>query len=80
MPITRPLRPRLLALNAALREAAARHGAVLVDLGADRAASDLRLCSVDRLHRQPCPNAAGPGPTPSPRRSPALAALPPPAR
>jgi lysophospholipase L1-like esterase len=50
MPITRSLRPRLLALNAALREAAARHGAVLVDFGADRAASDPRLCSVDRLH------------------------------
>ncbi|MGE5636022.1 MAG: SGNH/GDSL hydrolase family protein [Nocardioidaceae bacterium] len=55
MPITRPLRPRLLGLNAALRQAAARHGAVLVDFGADRAASDPRLCGVDRLHA----NAAG---------------------
>lgn len=50
MPLARPLRPRFLALNAALREASARSGAILLDLGAHPVASDPRLWSDDRLH------------------------------
>lgn len=50
MPLARPARRRVLALNDALRAGAARTGAVLVDLGAYPVASDPRLWSVDRLH------------------------------
>ncbi|MDO3704981.1 SGNH/GDSL hydrolase family protein [Micromonospora sp. C28SCA-DRY-2] len=50
MPVARPLRGRVLALNAALRAATARTGATLVDLGAHPVASDPRLWSDDRLH------------------------------
>lgn len=50
LPIGRVLRPRLLALNDAIRAVAARHDAAVVDLGAHTVASDPRLWSVDRLH------------------------------
>lgn len=50
MPVARPLRGRMLALNAALRAATARTGATLLDLGAHPVASDPRLWSDDRLH------------------------------
>ncbi|MGC4820590.1 SGNH/GDSL hydrolase family protein [Micromonospora sp. DT63] len=50
MPLARPLRGRMLALNAALRAATAQTGATLLDLGAHPVASDPRLWSDDRLH------------------------------
>ncbi|MFI6262680.1 SGNH/GDSL hydrolase family protein [Micromonospora sp. NPDC051006] len=50
MPIARPLRGRMLALNDALRAVTARTGATLLDLGAHAVASDPRLWSDDRLH------------------------------
>jgi lysophospholipase L1-like esterase len=50
MPIAKPLRGRVLALNAAIRKATAASGAILLDLGAYPVASDARLWSEDRLH------------------------------
>ncbi|MEU5948722.1 SGNH/GDSL hydrolase family protein [Micromonospora sp. NPDC047465] len=50
MPLARPLRGRMLALNAALRAVTAETGAALLDLGAHPVASDPRLWSDDRLH------------------------------
>lgn len=50
MPIAKPLRGRVVALNAAIRDACAASGAVLLDLGAHPVASDPRLWSEDRLH------------------------------
>ncbi|MCM0677783.1 SGNH/GDSL hydrolase family protein, partial [Micromonospora phytophila] len=50
MPLARPLRGRLLALNEALRAVTAETGATLVDFGAHPVASDPRLWSDDRLH------------------------------
>lgn len=50
MPIALGMRPRLLALNAAIRAAAAAHGAVLVDLWPDESVRDLRYFGPDRLH------------------------------
>lgn len=50
MPLARRMVPRVLALNAALRQASARSGAVLVDVAAHPVASDPRLWSDDRLH------------------------------
>ncbi|MEV8517811.1 SGNH/GDSL hydrolase family protein [Dactylosporangium sp. NPDC051484] len=50
MPIARPLRGRVLALNAQIRKATADSGAILLDLGAHPVASDPRLWSDDRLH------------------------------
>src|SRR5690349_15590956 len=50
MPMAKPLRPRFAALNEALREASARSGAILLDLGVHPVASDPRLWSEDRLH------------------------------
>jgi lysophospholipase L1-like esterase len=55
MPIARFARARLIALNEAVREAAARTGAVVVDMERHAVASDPRMWSPDRLH----PNAAG---------------------
>lgn len=43
------VRPRIEALNVAIREAAARHGALLVEL-ADEDVHDLRYFGPDRLH------------------------------
>ena len=50
MPIVRPLRGRVLALNEAIRKTTADSGAILLDLGAYAVASDPRLWSDDRLH------------------------------
>ncbi|WP_433078062.1 SGNH/GDSL hydrolase family protein [Dactylosporangium sp. CA-052675] len=50
MPIAKPLRGRVLALNEAIRKATADSGAILLDLGAYPVASDPRLWSDDRLH------------------------------
>jgi lysophospholipase L1-like esterase len=50
MPMARRLTPRVLALNDAVRTAAARTGAIVVDLAAYPVASDRRLWSDDRLH------------------------------
>ena len=50
MPLGRFLAPRVHALNEALREVAARTGAILVDFAAHPVASDPRLWNADRLH------------------------------
>ena len=50
LPLARRLAPRVLALNAALREVSAGTGAILVDFAAHPVASDSRLWSDDRLH------------------------------
>ncbi|MEH0845418.1 SGNH/GDSL hydrolase family protein [Micromonospora sp. CPCC 205711] len=50
MPLARPLRGRMFALNAALRRVTAQTGASLVDFAAHPVASDPRLWSEDRLH------------------------------
>ncbi|QFU86130.1 SGNH/GDSL hydrolase family protein [Amycolatopsis sp. YIM 10] len=50
MPFGKRLRPRIEALNEAIREAATRYGAELVDLWPDHAADDLRYFGRDRLH------------------------------
>ena len=50
MPMARWLAPRVHALNEAVRAAAARTGAIVVDLAAHPVASDPRLWSDDRLH------------------------------
>ena len=50
MPMARWVRPRVLALNNALRAAAQRSGALLVDIAQHPVASDPRLWSGDRLH------------------------------
>ncbi|MDA5285397.1 SGNH/GDSL hydrolase family protein [Streptomyces sp. Isolate_45] len=52
-PAARPLRPRVLALNAHIREAAARHGVVVAETGLSDVAADPRLWAVDRLHAGP---------------------------
>lgn len=48
--LTRRAAPRLQALNARLREAAARHGVLLVELEDVPMAADLRFWSADRIH------------------------------
>ncbi len=50
MPLARPVRGRVLALNAGVRALAARHGVLVADVGAHPVASDPRLWSLDRLH------------------------------
>ena len=50
MPLARRLAPRVRGLNEAVRAAAARTGALLVDFAAHPVASDPRLWSPDRLH------------------------------
>jgi lysophospholipase L1-like esterase len=50
MPVARLARARLQALNARLRAAADRTGAIVLDLERHPFASDPRLWSVDRLH------------------------------
>jgi lysophospholipase L1-like esterase len=47
------LAARFAALNVHIRASAARHGALLVDLGAVRALQDHRLWDADRLHLAP---------------------------
>ncbi|MFG2003875.1 SGNH/GDSL hydrolase family protein [Spirillospora sp. NPDC048911] len=55
LPLPGVLKPRIVAMNQAYTEVAARHDAHLVDLFADAALHDPRLWSDDRLHL----NAAG---------------------
>jgi lysophospholipase L1-like esterase len=50
MPIAKPLRGRVLALNDEIRKVTVESGAILLDLGAYPVASDPRLWSDDRLH------------------------------
>jgi lysophospholipase L1-like esterase len=50
LPLARRIAPRLDALNEAMRRAAARRGARLVDFAAHPVAADPRLWSDDRLH------------------------------
>jgi lysophospholipase L1-like esterase len=49
-PLLRPLAPRLLRLNALLREAAARHDVAVADFEPHASATDPRLWQPDRLH------------------------------
>jgi hypothetical protein len=51
--IARIAQPRMVALNARIRDAAERHGALVVDLERIPVASDPRLWSIDRLHANP---------------------------
>jgi lysophospholipase L1-like esterase len=50
MPFGRRMRPRIETLNAALRTAASRYGAILVDVEADECVHDSRYFGPDRLH------------------------------
>lgn len=50
MPFGWRMRPRIEALNVAIREAAVSYGAVLVDLWSDPATDDSRYFGPDRLH------------------------------
>jgi lysophospholipase L1-like esterase len=52
-PIARFAKPRMIALNARIRETAERTGCFVVDLERIPVASDPRLWSVDRLHANP---------------------------
>lgn len=55
MPLATILRPRLVAMNEAIRAASAATGAIVCDMAAVPMAADSRLWSADRLHA----NAAG---------------------
>ncbi|SEO68117.1 SGNH/GDSL hydrolase family protein [Amycolatopsis saalfeldensis] len=50
MPLGTRMRPRVTALNDAIREASVSYGAKLVDLWPDQAAHDARYFGPDRLH------------------------------
>ena len=50
MPFGWRMRPRIEALNTAVRDAASRYGAVLVDVEADECVHDSRYFGPDRLH------------------------------
>lgn len=52
-PLAKPLVPRVLALNARIREAAARHGVKVVETFAVDVTTDARIWSPDRLHANP---------------------------
>ncbi|WP_375478767.1 DUF952 domain-containing protein [uncultured Jatrophihabitans sp.] len=52
-PVLRRLGPRVEALNAGIRAAAGRHGALLVDFAERGVGADLRLWSPDRIHANP---------------------------
>ena len=52
-PLARTARSRLFALNAAIREMARRHGALVVDFERHAFSSDPRLWHPDRLHANP---------------------------
>ncbi|MCH5677412.1 GDSL-type esterase/lipase family protein [Streptomyces gilvus] len=52
-PPARSLAPRVLALNAPIREAARRHGVVVADSSRHPAVTDPRLWSADRRHAGP---------------------------
>jgi lysophospholipase L1-like esterase len=53
MPVARPLLPRVLDLNARIRDAAARHDVTVLDGFAYAVTTDPRLWSPDRLHLSP---------------------------
>lgn len=50
MPICRPLLPRVLDLNARIRDAAARHSVTVLDSFSHPVTTDARIWSEDRLH------------------------------
>lgn len=52
-PMARPLLPRVLALNARIREAAARHNVHVVETFNVDVTTDARIWSPDRLHASP---------------------------
>ncbi|MFE0450023.1 SGNH/GDSL hydrolase family protein [Streptomyces sp. NPDC058914] len=52
-PLARPLSPRVLALNARIREAAGRHGVAVAETAGHAVVNDPRLWSPDRLHASP---------------------------
>ncbi|CAM5281654.1 SGNH/GDSL hydrolase family protein [Streptomyces aurantiogriseus] len=52
-PLARPLAPRVVALNARIREAAGRHGVVVAETSEHPVVTDPRLWSPDRLHASP---------------------------
>lgn len=52
-PLARRFRPRLVALNARVREVADRHGAVVVETDRHPVCADRRIWSTDRLHLNP---------------------------
>jgi lysophospholipase L1-like esterase len=52
-PLTRPLLPRVLALNARIREAAARHDVRVVEAFEVPVTTDARIWSADRIHANP---------------------------
>jgi lysophospholipase L1-like esterase len=52
-PLARPLLPRVLALNARIREAAARHNVRVVEAFTANVTTDARIWSEDRLHASP---------------------------
>lgn len=66
VPLARPLAPRVPALNARIREAAARHGVVVVETYGEEVVVDPRLWSPDRLHAAPSATPASPPPSPTP--------------
>jgi len=53
VPITRPLLPRVLALNEQITAAAARHGVIVFDTFRHPVTTDIRLWHTDRLHANP---------------------------
>jgi lysophospholipase L1-like esterase len=52
-PLARPLLPRVRALNAAIRAAAARHGVRVVETFPVAVTTDARIWTVDRIHASP---------------------------
>jgi lysophospholipase L1-like esterase len=52
-PLARPLLPRVLDLNAGIRDAAARHGVIVIDTFPHAVTTDSRIWSADRLHLSP---------------------------
>lgn len=52
-PLVRHLRPRVIDFNERIREAAARHGAIVVDPTLHEVSVDRRLWSTDRIHATP---------------------------
>lgn len=53
VPITRPLMPRVLALNERIAQAAQRHGVLVLDAFRHPVTTDPRLWHTDRLHANP---------------------------
>ena len=53
MPLARPIRPRVVALNHRIRQAAERHGVAVGETYGWDVCTDARLWSPDRLHASP---------------------------